>query len=64
MEETFIDNKCKDENYNLSKKKNIEQFFFDEKWKFYDHFRNDIERLWMHFFSYFIILKKVEKTNV
>ena len=31
MEETFIDNKCKDENYKLSKKKKkIERLFIDE----------------------------------
>ena len=32
MKETFIDNKCKDENYKLSKKKKIERLFIDENW--------------------------------
>ena len=60
MEETFIDNECKDENYKLSKKKNLTFIYWREmNFKvaghicptlFYGHSSNYIDRLWMHFF--------------
>ena len=43
MEETFIENKCKDKNYKLSKKLN--NYFFDEK----------LILKWMDIFSPFIL---------
>ena len=69
MEETFIDNECKDENYKLSKIK-IEQFFIDEKLilKWLDifaplYFTTTLEIVEGNFertFFFEILLKKVE----
>ena len=67
MEETFIENKCKDKNYKLSKKLN--NYFFDEKLilKWMDIFSPFILRPFQKLYRetmnalFFIILKKVEK---